>query len=70
MRLYDEIGDQRGLATTLRNLGEAHVRRGAYAEAEPLLRRGRALADDLEDDEIRDAIDVQLVRLWAATQTD
>jgi tetratricopeptide (TPR) repeat protein len=69
MRLYDEIGDQRGLATTLRNLGEARMRRGAFDEAEPLLRRGRALADELDDEEIRDAIDVQLVRLWSATQT-
>jgi adenylate cyclase len=70
MRLYDEIGDQRGLATALRNLGEAYVRRRAFIEAEPLLRRGRALADDLEDEEIRDAIDVQLVRLWSATRNE
>jgi tetratricopeptide (TPR) repeat protein len=65
MRLYDEIGDQRGLATTLRNLGEAHMQRGAFDEAEPMLRRARALANELEDEEIRDAVDNELVRLWA-----
>ena len=66
LRLYDEIGDQRGLATTLRNLGEAHMMRGGFDEAEPLLRRARDLADDLDDDEIRNGVDRELQRLAAA----
>ncbi|HYY88099.1 MAG TPA: tetratricopeptide repeat protein, partial [Chloroflexota bacterium] len=70
LRLYDEIGDQRGLATTLRNLGEAHMLRGDFLAAEPLLRRARAIADDLDDEEIRSGVDRELARLWAATVTN
>ena len=70
LRLYDEIGDQRGLATTLRNLGEAHMLRGDFVAAEPLLRRARAIADDLDDEEIRSGVDRELARLWAATLTN
>jgi len=69
LRLYEEIGDQRGLAITLRNLGEAHMLRGGFAEAEPLLRRARSLSDDLDDEEIRLGVDRDLARLWAATNT-
>jgi tetratricopeptide (TPR) repeat protein len=69
LRLYDEIGDQRGLATTLRNLGEAQMLRGAMDEAEPLLRRARALAEELDDDEIRGGINRDLARVWAAKQS-
>ena len=67
LRLYDEIGDQRGLAITLRNLGEAYMLRKGFAEAEPLLRRARGLAEDLDDEEIRDGVDRDLAHLWAAT---
>jgi tetratricopeptide (TPR) repeat protein len=65
-RLYDEIGDQRGLAIVLLNLGEAEVRLGMLDTAEPQLRLVRALADDLDDDEIRGFVDHALARLWAA----
>jgi adenylate cyclase len=68
-RLYEEIGDQRGLALALLNLGEAQVRMGMLEPAEPLLRRARTLADELEDQEIRDFVDRALARLWAARQT-
>jgi tetratricopeptide (TPR) repeat protein len=67
-KLYDEIGDQRGLAIALRNLGEAQVRLGLLDVAEPLLRQARGLANELEDDEIRDGVDHALARLWAARQ--
>ena len=67
-RLYDEIGDQRGLAIVLLNLGEAQVRLGMLDSAEPQLRQVRALADDLQDDEIRGFVDHALARLWAASQ--
>jgi len=63
--LYDEIGDQRGLARALRNLGEAHMLRGGFDAAEPLLRRARDLADDLDVDELRSGIDESLARLDA-----
>ncbi|HEV7665886.1 MAG TPA: tetratricopeptide repeat protein, partial [Chloroflexota bacterium] len=69
LRLYEEIGDQRGVATTLRNLGEANLQRSNLLEAEPLLRRASALADELNDDEIGNAVKRMLTRLWAATQT-
>jgi adenylate cyclase len=65
LRLYDEIGDQRGLARALRNLGEAHMLRGGFDAAEPLLRRARDLADDLDVDELRSGIDESLARLDA-----
>jgi len=65
LRLYDEIGDQRGLARALRNLGEAHMLRGGLDAAEPLLRRARDLADDLDVDELRSGIDESLARLDA-----
>ena len=67
LRLYDEIGDLPGLATTLCNLGEAHTLRGSFAEAEPLLRRARVISEELGDDENRDAVDRALARLWAAS---
>jgi adenylate cyclase len=69
LRLYDEIGDQGGLATTLRNLGEAQMLRGGFDEAEPLLRRARRLAEDLDDEEIRNGVDRELNRLSAARAT-
>jgi tetratricopeptide (TPR) repeat protein len=65
LRLYDAIGDQRGLATTLRNLGEAQMLRGAFDEAGPLLRRARGLANELDDEEIRNGVDRDLTRLDA-----
>lgn len=68
LRLYEEIGDQRGTATTLRNLGEANLMRGNLADAEPLLCRARAIADGLDDDEIRGGVDRELARLWVAKQ--
>jgi len=68
-RLYDEIGDQRGLAIALLNLGEGQVRLGFLDAAEPLLRRARALTDELEDDEMRDLVNQALTRLWAARQS-
>jgi hypothetical protein len=55
---------------TVRNLGEALMQRGSFAEAEPLLRRARALADELNDDEIRLAVDRELLHLWAAKTRD
>jgi tetratricopeptide (TPR) repeat protein len=66
-RLYEEIGDQRGLAIALLNLGEAQVRLGWLERAEPLLRRTRQLAGELDDDEIRDDVDRALARIWAAS---
>jgi adenylate cyclase len=66
LRLYDEIGDQRGQATTLRNLGEAHILRGDFEKAEPLLRRARALAEQLDDEEIRNGVERDLAKVWAA----
>ena len=65
---YAEIGDQRGLAIALLNLGEAEVRLGFLDSAEPQLRHARALAEDLEDDEIRGFVDHALARLWAASE--
>jgi predicted ATPase len=56
-RLYDEIGDQRGLAVALRNLGEAHLTLGQLEIAEPLLKRARGLADQLDDHEMRESLD-------------
>ena len=67
-RLYEEVGDQAGLALTLRNLGEAHVQLGQFDTAEPILRRARALADALDDQEMRDDVDRNLAQLWAASQ--
>jgi len=67
-RLYEEIGDQRGLALALLNLGEAQVRLGMLDNAEPQLRRARNLADELEDQEIRDFVDRAMTRLWAARE--
>jgi tetratricopeptide (TPR) repeat protein len=67
-RVCEEIGDQHGLALALSNLGEAHVRLGNLETAEPLLRRARALADLLDDGEMRDSIDRALARLWGAKQ--
>src|ERR1051326_5739888 len=69
-RLYEEIGDQRGLALALLNLGEGQVRMGMLEAAEPLLRRARTLADELEDAEIRDFVDRALTRLWAAHEAE
>jgi tetratricopeptide (TPR) repeat protein len=65
LQLYEEIGDQRGLALVLRNLGEAHVTLGLLDTAEQFLRRARALADQLDDGEMRDGIDRELGRLGA-----
>ena len=70
LRLYDEIGDQRGVATVLRNLGEACMLQREYDEAEPLLRRARALATELDDEEILNAVDRELANLWAATRAN
>jgi len=67
-RLYEEIGDQRGLALALLNLGEAQVRLGMLEAAEPLLRRARGLALELEDQEIQEFVDRALTRLWASRQ--
>jgi tetratricopeptide (TPR) repeat protein len=67
-RLYDEIGDQRGLALALRNLGEAHLRLGQLDTAEPLLSRARDIADQLDDTEMRQGIDVELARLRDSNQ--
>jgi hypothetical protein len=39
------------------------MQRGSFAEAEPLLRRARGLADELNDNEIRTAVDRELTRL-------
>ena len=69
LRLYEEIGDQHGLALTLRNLGEAQLKLGQLDTAEPLLRQARALADQLDDDEMRGGIDRELAHLWAARQS-
>jgi tetratricopeptide (TPR) repeat protein len=66
--LYDEIGDQRGLAIALRNLGEGYLRLGELDQAEPLLRRARALADQLDDDEIRSGVERKLAHIWAMRQ--
>jgi tetratricopeptide (TPR) repeat protein len=67
-RLYDEIGDQHGLALVLSNLGDGHVKLGYLDTAEPLLRRARALAVQIDDDEMRGEIDRGLARLWGARQ--
>ncbi|HEY3063765.1 MAG TPA: adenylate/guanylate cyclase domain-containing protein [Chloroflexota bacterium] len=68
LRLYEEIGDQRGIAVSLRNLGDAHVLRGDVDAAEPLLRRARGMANDMDDAELKDAIDRQLARVWSLRQ--
>jgi adenylate cyclase len=65
-RLYEEIGDQRGLALALLNLGEAQVRMGMFDAAEPGLRHARKLADELEDQEIREFVDHALDRAASA----
>ncbi len=64
--LYDEIGDQRGLALVLSNLGDAHLRLGHLDAAEPLLRQTQALANQLDDLELRDKVERLLAHLWAA----
>jgi len=67
-RLYEEIGDQHGLALVLSNVGQAHLKLGYLNTAEPLLRRGRDVAMQIGDDEIRDEVDRALAHLWAARQ--
>jgi tetratricopeptide (TPR) repeat protein len=69
-RLYEEIGDQRGLALALLNLGEGQVGMGMLEAAEPLLRRARTLADELEDEEIAGFVNRALTRLWAAHEAE
>jgi tetratricopeptide (TPR) repeat protein len=47
--LYDELGDQHGLALALVALGRSAARRGAYGEAGQLLKEGQALRQALGD---------------------
>jgi tetratricopeptide (TPR) repeat protein len=67
-RLYEEIGDQRGLALVLRNLGEAHLKLSMLDTSEQFLRHARTLAEQLDDDEMREGIDRELARIWGARQ--
>jgi adenylate cyclase len=53
--LLDEIGDKRNIAVVVRNLGEGFTQRGAFSAAVPHLQRLIQLADDLADEELREA---------------
>jgi hypothetical protein len=44
------------------------VRAEQYHEAAPLLRRAAALAEELEDDQLRSAVDQALTQVWSATR--
>jgi class 3 adenylate cyclase/predicted ATPase len=66
LRLCEEIGDQHGIAVALQNIGEAQIFVGAFDTAEPLLRRARGMALEMDDAELKDEVEGLLTRLWAS----
>ena len=49
-RLYEQLGDRRGVALSVSSIAESLLHEGAYAQARPLYEEARALFAELGDD--------------------
>jgi tetratricopeptide (TPR) repeat protein len=49
LRIYKELGDKSGIATTLRNLGNIHLHQGNYEEAVKKYNQSLKIAEELGD---------------------